>query len=747
MTNLDRLRATLATAKQRAVELVDAAVDFAAAYLETLSTFDETQIKLEGAARARNTDTAQCLAPFLKALGYRGTELNRVEAVPHLHDGMDIADLRAALVNLGYKTTAKATRAYDVDPRLLPCLHQSSETGNVVVLLDAFDNGMLAFANGAYRLLTPAEAGAEGHAYFATNIVSDRAAEKRSWSSRLARRFSPFASQLLVITGVSTVLSLAVPLFVMTIYDKVIALRALDVLPMLLVGIALVMAFDLYLKTLRARLLGAMAGRIDYLIGTATFAKLLRLPLSYTEGPPVSSQISRLREFQSVRDLFSGPAAAAIIDFPFTIISLAAVAFIAGWLVVVPFVACVAFAIAGFAGAKWLESYERAQSETANDLFNHVTGTTLHHESIKREGGEAVWQHRFRLKSALAATKAGDLAGRSAAVESFSQFLNSAAALGVLLVGTLMVLQGAITVGALIATMALTWRILSPAQQLFQTLARLSRLRSSIASMDQMLRLTDEYGAAIPNLARAPKEGRIQLSRVSLRYGKDAEPALVNINLMVPPKKMVALTGPNGAGKSSILRVIQGLYQPQAGVVLVDGLDIRQLPAKTLRRAIAVAPQRMDLFYGTIAQNLRLGDPMAGDDALRAAVDEVGLKAAIEALPEGFNTRIGDAATSALSVSFLRQLTIARALVRKAPVLLIDEPEAMLDDEGARAVQATLERLRGTRTVLFVSHRPSYIRIADFGVFMRGSAIEYGGKPEGAIEKLLGQQAKGGLAA
>ena len=747
MITRDRIISLYNDAKQRTGQAVNAAVDFASAYLETLATFDEAEIKSESPARERNTATAQCLAPFLKALGYRGTELHRVEAIPHLQNGMDIADLRTALVNLGYTTTAKRARPIDLDRRLLPCLHQSTETGTVAVVLGNIDGSLLAFVNGAYRLLTAEEASAPGQTYFAAQIKPNRAAEKGTWSSRLTRRFSPFVGQLVAITAASSILSLAVPLFVMTIYDQVIALRALDTLPMLFVGIALVMAFDLYLKTLRARLLGAMAGRIDYLIGTATFAKLLRLPLSYTEGPSISSQVSRLREFQSVRDLFSGPAATAIIDFPFTIIALTAVALIAGWLVVVPFVACIAFAIAGFAGAKWLEACERAQSESASDLFNHVTDTTLHHESIKREGGEKTWQHRFRLKSAIAAARAGDLASRAATVESFSQFLNSAAALGVLLVGTLMVLAGSITVGALIATMALTWRILSPAQQLFQTLARLSRLRTSIAGMDQMLRLTDEYDAAIPNLARAPKEGRIQLARVSLRYGKDAEPAIMNINLMIPPKKMVAITGSNGAGKSSILRVIQGLYPPQTGVVLIDGLDIRQLPAKMLRRAIAVAPQRMDVFYGTIAQNLRLGDPLATDAALRTAADEVGIRGAIEALPEGFNTRIGDATTSALTPGFLRQLTIARALVRTAPILLLDEPEAMLDEDGARAVQATLERVRGSRTVLFVSHRPSYIRIADFGVFMRGSTIEYGGRPEGAIEKLFGQPAKGGIAA
>jgi ATP-binding cassette, subfamily C, bacterial LapB len=255
--------------------------------------------------------------------------------------------------------------------------------------------------------------------------------------------------------------------------------------------------------------------------------------------------------------------------------------------------------------------------------------------------------------------------------------------------------------------------------------------------------LTDEYEASVPNLARAPREGRVTLSRVSLRYGKDADPALVNVNLNVPAGKMVAILGPNESGKSSILRAVLGLYQPQAGIVALDGADIRQLSPRLLRRAVACVPQRTDVFYGTIAQNLRLGDPLASDEALRAAADAAGLLHEVLKLPEQFNTRIGDTRTQNLPPGFLRQLVIARALVRRAPVLLLDEPEATLGEAGAAAVQRLLESLRGTRTVIFTSHRPSYIRIADFAVVMRGGAVEFGGAPEEAIRRLLGQTKDG----
>jgi ATP-binding cassette, subfamily C, bacterial LapB len=719
-------------------------IEFLKAYWQTLVTFDPNAVQPSAGRRRRTLATAQCLAPLLKSLAYRGGDIAVAEATPHLHDGMDIADLRAALVNLGYATEASVARVRDIDARMMPYLHEDAASGAVIVVLGRMEGAAFGFVDGHYRALTAAELDREGLAYFIVPAAPKAQAQRRrSWSAGLIFRFKPFAGQLFAISAVSNVLSIAIPLFVMAVYDRVIALQALDVLPMLLAGICIAVGVDLYLKSLRANLLGAMAARIDYLIGTHTFAKLLRLPLSYTDGPPVAAQVARLKEFQALRDLFAGPSAGAIIDFPFTLVALGVIAWLAGPLVIVPLVALFVFAVASFLSARWLQGHEQAQNEVTAKLSNHITDTTLNHESLKREGAEEVWAHRFRLMSAEAAARAGGLYDRSAAVDALNQFLNSAAALGVIVFGSLMVLGGTLSIGGLIATMALTWRILGPAQQLFQTLGRLSRLSASIQSMDQLLKLTDEHEAAVPNLARPPRAGRITLNRVSLRYGKDADPALVNVSLNVPAGKMVAIAGPNGSGKSSVLRAVLGLYQPQAGVVALDGADIRQLSPRLLRRTVACAPQRTDMFYGTIAQNLRLADPLAGDDVLRAAADASGVLSDILSLPEHFNTRIGDAATQNLPPGFLRQLVIARALVRRAPVLLLDEPEATLDEAGANAVQRLLESLRGTRTVLFTSHRPSYIRIADFAVVMRAGAVEFGGAPDEAIVRLLSQTKNG----
>ncbi|MFM9862327.1 MAG: hypothetical protein ACKVRO_01860, partial [Micropepsaceae bacterium] len=326
------------------------AADFLEAYWHTLVTFDPAAVTPSASRRMRTIATAQLLAPFLKALSFRGGDASIAEAAPHFQDAMDIADLRTALVNLGYTTDARRMRILDIDARLMPCLHEDPQTGAVIMVVGTVDGITFGHANGHYRVLNDGELAREGMAYFATPVAAPTA-RAGSWSASLMRRFKPFIVRLLAISAVSNVLSIAIPLFVMAVYDRVIAQHALDVLPMLLVGIGIAVAGDLYLQWLRAQLLGTMAARIDYLIGTVTFAKLLRLPLSYTDGPPIAAQIGRLREFQALRDLFAGPAASAIVDFPFTLIALGVIALLAGWLVVVPIVACFVFAVAGFLSA------------------------------------------------------------------------------------------------------------------------------------------------------------------------------------------------------------------------------------------------------------------------------------------------------------------------------------------------------------------------------------------------------------
>ncbi len=679
-----------------------------------------------------------CLMPLLRALDWRGDDSEIAESAPHLNSELDLTDLRSALVNLGYHTTPRSCVLGALDARFQPCLFEFAQSGEVCAVLGAMENVCFAYIGGIYRALTPDELACEGCAYIPSPIrtAAERNQFAMGWMRLMLGRFKPYFAQLFVTSLLSNVLAIANPIFVMVVYDKVIGGHSPAALPLLVLGILLALGADYFFRAHRAELSGRIAGRVDYILGVSTFAKLLKLPLAYTERPTVSSQTARLKEFESIREFFSGPSLSALIDFPFLILMLGAIAAIAGGLVVVPIVTIGAFAALAVAAAVWLEPIEHEAGALATERQNFLIDTAVQHQAVRREALEATWIERFRTLSAETAVTQSRHENRTALIEAITQLITNFCALGMLCIGALAVLKGDLSVGGLVAAMALTWRLLSPARSVCTATPHLIRMYRSTKQLSQMFRLSDEFDADVPRFARAPERGEIVLSRVSLRYSGESDPCLLGASLRAAPGAMVAIVGPNGGGKSTILKLVQGLYRPQAGRIAIDGTDLRQIPTRALRRAIAYVPQSSDMFYGTIAQNLRLADPLAPDDMLHEATRQTGIFDLIVGLPNGFETRIGDTRTNALPRGFLRRLAIARALVRPTPILLLDEPEQTLDAEGDGCLIALLRELKGKRTILMVSHRPSFIRLADEAVFVRRGMVEYSGQPDAALAML-----------
>jgi len=231
----------------------------------------------------------------------------------------------------------------------------------------------------------------------------------------------------------------------------------------------------------------------------------------------------------------------------------------------------------------------------------------------------------------------------------------------------------------------------------------------------------------------------IKMDRVSFRYGPDQDPVLLGVSLEVAAGEMIAITGYTGAGKSTLIKLIAGMYRPQAGTLLFNGQDIRQLNAMEMRRSIAYVPQTVQMFHGSIAQNIRLNNGLATDEEVEAATEKAGVLEDILNLPEGFNTKMGDTAANKYPPGFVRSIAIARALVSQAKIILFDEPGASLDDESDAQLVRQLEKLKGDRTVVMVSHRPSHIRLADKVVLLDKGAVRFTGAPDEAISIMMGQ--------
>ena len=685
---------------------------------------------------------AACLMPLLKELGWNNYARELVEALPHFSEQFDLIDLRNILVTLGYESSAITSRIDSIKPELYPCLFQS-DRGDLYVLTSREGDLVTYFDATQQRECTGDILWDKGTVYVFTDTHPSQSSgmaggAQEKWFSKLLQRFRGMIVHLLAMTFVVNLVALSIPLFIMLIYDKVIGAKSPDTLPYLVAGIVILVLADLVLRFLRAKLLGTVAGRLDYLIGVETFRQMISLPPILTERSTVAAQLSRLKQFDSVRDFFTGPNAAIALELPFVFLFIGVIALLGGFIALIPLAMVLGFFMLG---AVWLptldEKIQRA-GKARTDKQRILMQTLAGRRAIKGIGGESVWWERFREVSGESVMANYSTFISSGSMNSVAQGMVTLSGLAVLALGTLSVMEAQMSIGALIAIMALVWRVLSPLQSAFLSFSKFEQTLKAIQQINQLMKMKVETQSSHAGLLRADLQGEIRVDRVSFRYGPDQDPALLGVSFEVKPGEMVAVVGHTGSGKSTMLKLIAGMYRPQAGALLFDQQDLRQLNALELRRAIAYVPQVTKLFHGTIAQNMRLNNGLASDDDLTKAALDAGVLEEILALPEGFDTRIGDNETERLPPGFMRSLAMARAFVSPAGILLLDEPGASLDYESDLRFVKHLKQLRGRRTIIMVSHRPSHIRLADKVVLMEQGTVQFMGPADEAVKRLMG---------
>ncbi len=684
---------------------------------------------------------AACLLPLLRALGWKNVVRELIEALPHFASDIDLVDLRNILVEIGYESSPLETTIDQVREELYPCLFVAG-SGEVYVLLNRQNETIEYFdAQRQQTLKASCETlKAAGTAYLFTDAHLEAEQHKQragDWFQNLAGRFRKLIIHLFGMTFIINLAALFVPLVIMLIYDKVIGAKSLQALPMILSGAAILIAADFALRYFRANLLGHVAGRIDYLIGVETFKKLLYMPPLNIEQSTIHAQLSQLKQFDSVRDFFTGQTVSVILELPFVLLFLLVIAVLAGPVALVPIVMIAIYIAAGLLlvpriNRKVLRA-GFARTAKQRMLLQSLAGR----KEIKAIGGESVWKQRFRESSGDAVLANYETFVLNSTMNSFSQAIMSLSGLAVLSLGALQVIEGQMSIGALIATMALVWRVLTPLQGIFLAISRIRQTMKSMRQISQLMKMPEERNSANTGLVLPAIKGRVWLNGVSFRYGPQHNPALMGVSLSIEPGELVAVVGHTGSGKSTLLKLIAGMYVPQGGAIMIDGLDLRQLNIIELRRKIAYAPQETKVFHGTIAQNMRLANGLARDQDLHEAAEKAGILDDILALPEGFDTRLTDNAAEQYPPGFLRALSIARALVSRSKIILFDEPGASLDFDSDQRFIQQLQNLKGQCTLIMVSHRPSHIRLADRAIMMDQGMVKYIGEPEKAISILL----------
>jgi len=669
------------------------------------------------------TDLSNCLLELLRALNWRGDKRHIAEALPHFTNQLDITSFRNIMATLHYQSRPVKLRLAGIDQRLFPCLYLP-EDGDAIILLRYEPEGVRVFDGGLKQERVIPRDDVRGTAYFFSPVDADEIQSVQSkvgWFRAVSERFRALVYQTLGITFILNILALVTPLFVMAVYDKVVATGSLPTLAFFAFGVCIAIGCDIILRMIRSKIMAFIGARLDNIVGIAIFHKILFLPPTFTERATIGAQIARIKDFETIRDFFTGPMALVLFELPFVFIFIITIAALAGPVVFVSIIMMACFFILGLIITPLLRNSVSRAARASSKKQELIVETLSGMRAVKYCGAEAKWMERFREYSATASLNSFYTAQLSALMQTISHVLMISAGLGTIIFGVFRVMNGDMSVGGLVASMILVWRVLAPLQTGFISLTRLTQVKSSISQINNLMNIRGEREQHTLVNPIKQIEGYVTFARVSIRYSPDSDPALVGVSFDLEPGEVLCIVGGNGSGKSTALKLLAAMYAPQAGSIRIDNMDIRQMDTVELRHAVAYVPQTVQFFYGTIAQNLRLAYPTATDEDLYRACEMAGVLDDVLSLTQGsgkwkrdgFEVRIGDSSSSQMPTSLLQRLNLARGYLKRSPIMLFDEPGNGLDFASDQAFMKNVERMRGSTTILMVTHRPSHLRLAD----------------------------------
>lgn len=677
--------------------------------------------------QAFKPEIAQLLLVLLERLEWVPDTRRLAGALPHFAEQFGANEIRSTLVTLGFDSSV----AFLAGNRLASCPPET------LVADKCGDLWLLHQENRGVQLIQPGEYSEDVRPVRRNKLYRTIQFEKRigitdegvpqnsgqqSWVGETISRFSPEMRLMLLLTVLSGISAILIAFGITTIFDTVIPTRNYSTLAGILVGLGLVFVFDTVLRHIRAKIVGRVSGRLEYILGSALLGKLLRLPTAMLTGVSLSDQLARLRQFESIRDLFSGPFVLLILELPLALLFLGTLTIIAWPLALLLAIYAAVFVACAFFLSPAIRRESRNQG-AAQSALNRVTLEVLEQRrQIGREGLAPIWVAKVDAKVRALARARRRLNALTRWLAGLSQASLPIAAASVIGYGAILVMQGAITGGTLVAATILTWRLFAPVKQGLQLLPKLQDVLRLFQQIDALMRLPEEENGRESGLHVQP-HGHLMAKGVVMRHPKSNVPILMGVNLEIPHGKFIAVAGNSGAGKTTLLRVLAGQIAPQAGVVLFNDLNLTQLSRSFRARNIAYVSQEPLFFYGSIAQNLRLADPGADDARLIDALVELGLGQWINSLPNGIDTRLDPTVDGdLLSPSMLTGIAVAQALLGNPVVLLLDEPAGHLDSALEAQLIEALEKRRGRMTSLIVTHRPSLIRRADHVISMNSGA-------------------------
>ena len=547
--------------------------------------------------------------------------------------------------------------------------------------------------------------------------------------------------QIMVAALMLNLLTLALPLFVMNVYDKVIPNLAYVTLWTLAVGVGIALGLDLLMRTIRGNILENIGRRVDLKVASTLFDQAMRARL--LERPGGAAGIaSTIRDFEVVREFFASATFVAVIDLAFIGIFVAALYFIVGPIALVPLCAVpVVLLLAILAQLPLGRAAGRAQQMATKRhtvLIEALGGI----ETIKSLNAEPLMQREWENAVAASSQVNGQTRFWSAIATNGTMAVQQAVSVLIIVWGVFLVADGLITIGGLIAANILAGRVLSPLGTIAQTIFRAQYAFKSLSALNRFMALPVEQSDWVTSDAQV-KSGAVSLKSVSFTYPQSNVPALKDLSFDIAAGECVALLGRVGSGKTTAGKLIAGLIPADEGSILVDGIALNQYDAAELRRGIGYLPQAPELFTGTLRENLTIGTPHASDEDIKRALYFAAMDDFMASVPEGLDLYLGEQGAR-LSGGQRQGITLARLILRRPKTLFLDEPTNAMDQKMQGQIIARMAELHSEGTGLIIStHRQSLAAMAERLIVMDQGRVVLDGARDDILEKLRGMVASG----
>ncbi len=553
--------------------------------------------------------------------------------------------------------------------------------------------------------------------------------EGRDWFWSAIRENKSIYVEVGIAAVVINIFAAVSPLFVMNVYDRVVPNGAFPTLWVLAIGMSFAYLFDLVLKNLRGFFIDVAGRRADVKISSRIFEQVLGMKM---QERPASAGVltANMRDFDGLRDFFTSATMTALIDLPFSLLFLVLIAVLGGWVVIPVLLAIPLVLLMSWLKARRIQGIiQQSMAENALKnamLFESVTGL----ETVKVQAAEGHLQRQWEELTARASRTSVKLRKISSSIMYWASFIQSMSGIAVIIVGVYLISNGNMTMGALVASYMLSSRALAPLAQIAGLVTRMQQTKESLQQLDNLMSKKVERPKGRHFISMPSVRGKLELRDLVFAYPNQTVAALANVSMTINPGDHIGIIGAVGSGKTTLQRLIQNLYEPTSGAILLDGTDVRQIDPGDLRRAVGVIQQRPQLFYGSVRQNITMGHETVSDRAVIRAAELSGVMDFLRDTQHGLDTQVGERG-EALSGGQQQAVAVARALLYDPPILIMDEPTSSLDPASEIRLMRRLEVLVRNRTIVLITHKATMLSLVDKLILMdRGRILAMGQKDD-----------------